>query len=236
MSSQTARRHGSERHRVEHLGWLRAAVLGANDGLVSTASLVVGVAAADPSAGAVLLAGVAGLTAGALSMAAGEFISVSSQADTEAAERHREGAELVTVPEQELAELAAIYRARGLTHDLAQAVAEQLTAHDALGAHLRDELGMTEMSAARPMQAALASAVAFAAGAALPVAVAAVAASGQVIAVVAVSTVAGLAALGALAAQVGGAPRLRGALRVVVWGVVAMAVTALVGAAAGRVV
>lgn len=235
MTSKKTTRHAPERHRVEHLGWLRAAVLGANDGLVSTASLVVGVAAADPSPRAVLLAGVAGLTAGALSMAAGEFISVSSQADTESAEIVREGAELAAVPEQELAELAAIYRARGLTPELAQAVAEQLTARDALGAHLRDELGMTEISAARPMQAALASAVAFAVGAALPVAVAAFVGSSQVIVAVGLSSVAGLAALGALAAQVGGASKLRGALRVVVWGVVAMAVTALVGLAVGRV-
>ena len=236
MTSQTTTRHGAEQHRVEHLGWLRAAVLGANDGLVSTASLVVGVAAADPSPGAVLLAGMAGLTAGALSMAAGEFISVSSQADTEAAEIGREDAELAAAPEQELTELAAIYRSRGLTPDLAQAVAEQLTARDALGAHLRDELGMTEISAARPMQAALASAVAFAVGAALPVAVAAFVGSSHVIAAVSLSSVAGLAALGALAAQVGGASRLRGALRVVAWGVVAMAVTALVGLAVGKVV
>lgn len=197
---------------------------------------MVGVAAADPSPGAVLLAGMAGLTAGALSMAAGEFISVSSQADTEAAEIGREDAELAAAPEQELTELAAIYRSRGLTPDLAQAVAEQLTASDALGAHLRDELGMTEISAARPMQAALASAVAFAVGAALPVAVAAFVGSSHVIAAVSLSSVAGLAALGALAAQVGGASRLRGALRVVAWGVVAMAVTALVGLAVGKVV
>lgn len=228
MTSKKTTRHAPERHRVEHLGWLRAAVLGANDGLVSTASLVVGVAAADPSPRAVLLAGVAGLTAG-------EFISVSSQADTESAEIVREGAELAAVPEQELAELAAIYRARGLTPELAQAVAEQLTARDALGAHLRYELGMTEISAARPMQAALASAVAFAGGAALPVAVAAFVGSSQVIVAVGLSSVAGLAALGALAAQVGGASKLHGALRVVVWGVVAMAVTALVGLAVGRV-
>lgn len=153
-----------EAHRLERAGWLRAAVLGANDGLVSTASLVVGVAAANPAPGAVLLAGIAGLTAGALSMAAGEFVSVSSQADLEAAEVARETAELAATPGPELAELAGIYRARGLSPELAREVAAQLTKHDALGAHLRDELGITEISAARPLQAALASAASFALG------------------------------------------------------------------------
>jgi VIT1/CCC1 family predicted Fe2+/Mn2+ transporter len=154
----------SEGHRTEHIGWLRAAVLGANDGLISTASLIVGVAASGTERSAVLVAGIAGMVAGAMSMAAGEYVSVSSQADTETADLARERHELATMPEAELRELAGIYEARGLTPELAMRVAEQLTAHDALGAHARDELGLTEITAARPLQAALASAVAFAVG------------------------------------------------------------------------
>ena len=225
-----------ETHRVDRIGWLRAAVLGANDGLVSTASLVVGVAAANPGPGAVLLAGVAGITAGALSMAAGEFVSVSSQADSEQADVARETAELRSDPELEHAELAAIYEKRGLEPALAQEVARQLMAKDALGAHLRDELGMTELSGARPLQAAIASAAAFATGGAPPILVAALAPPGAVLPVVAASTVVGLALLGAIAARAGGAPVLRGTLRVTLWGVVAMAATALVGALVGHAV
>jgi VIT1/CCC1 family predicted Fe2+/Mn2+ transporter len=223
-----------EFHRVDQIGWLRAAVLGANDGLVSTASLVVGVAAAESSPAAILLAGTAGLVAGALSMAAGEFVSVSSQADSEQADIARETAELAESPAHELAELAGIYRARGLTPETAQRVAEELTAHDALGAHLRDELGMTEISTARPLQAAIASALAFAVGGALPVVVALFAPVGSVVEIIGATTIVGLALLGGMAGWAGGASVTRGALRVVLWGVVAMGVTAAVGALVGR--
>ncbi len=226
-----------ERHRTAHVGWLRAAVLGANDGLISTSSLVVGVAAAaGVDAAAVLLTATAGLVAGALSMAAGEYVSVSSQADTEGADYARERRELAESPVAEHAELAGIYRGRGLSAALADQVATELTAHDALAAHARDELGMTEVSMARPLQAALTSAAAFALGAALPVVVTAVVPVAQVSVVVALSTLGLLAALGALAAQLGGAPILRGAARVTFWGAVAMAVTAAVGRFFGAVI
>ncbi len=226
-----------ERHRTAHVGWLRAAVLGANDGLISTSSLVVGVAAAaGADAASVLLTATAGLVAGALSMAAGEYVSVSSQADTEAADYERERRELAESPLAEHAELAGIYRGRGLSAALAEQVATELTAHDALGAHARDELGMTEASKARPLQAALTSAAAFALGAALPVVVTAVVPVARISVVVALSTLVLLAGLGAFAAQLGGAPILRGAMRVTFWGAVAMASTALVGRLFGAVV
>ena len=226
-----------ERHRTAHVGWLRAAVLGANDGLISTSSLVVGVAAAaGADAASVLLTATAGLVAGALSMAAGEYVSVSSQADTESADYERERRELAESPVAEHAELAGIYRGRGLSAALAEQVATELTAHDALGAHARDELGMTEASKARPLQAALTSAAAFALGAALPVVVTAVVPVARISVVVALSTLVLLAGLGAFAAQLGGAPILRGAARVTFWGAVAMASTALVGRLFGAVV
>ncbi|MBK7593874.1 MAG: VIT family protein [Gemmatimonadetes bacterium] len=225
-----------ERHRSDRIGWLRAAVLGANDGLISTSSLVVGVAAAAPDRAAILVAAVAGLAAGALSMAAGEYVSVSSQADTEHADIARERGELATDPEPELAELAGIYVKRGLTPDLAAQVAVQLTAHDALGAHARDELGIHEFTTAKPIQAAIASAASFAVGAAPPAILAAVlptsVLSGGVVAV----TIVLLVGLGAVAAQLGGASLVRGALRVAFWGGVAMGVTALVGRLFGAVV
>ena len=218
-----------ERHRTDRIGWLRAAVLGANDGIVSTASLVVGVAAADAGRGQILVAGVAGLVAGALSMAAGEDVSVSSQADTERADTARERQELATAPVAELDELTAIYVRRGLEPALARTVAEQLTAHDVLKAHLRDELGFSDEFVARPLQAALASAVTFAAGAALPVVTALLAPAPALSVVVTSVSLLALAVLGALAGKVGGAPVARGALRVVFWGALAMAVTAGVG-------
>lgn len=226
-----------ERHRTAHVGWLRAAVLGANDGLISTSSLVVGVAAAaGVDHASVLLTAAAGLVAGALSMAAGEYVSVSSQADTEGADYERERRELAERPLAEHAELAGIYRSRGLSAALAEQVATELTAHDALAAHARDELGMTALSKARPLQAALTSAAAFALGAALPVVVTAVVPVAQTSVVVALSTLVLLAALGAFAAQLGGAPIVRGAARVTFWGAVAMASTALVGRLFGAVV
>src|SRR5512143_2358869 len=224
-----------ERHRTEHIGWLRAAVLGANDGLISTSSLVVGVASAAATSDPVLLAATAGLAAGALSMAAGEYVSVSSQADTEAADLARETGELATEPEKERAELAGIYVTRGLTPDLASQVADQLMAHDALGAHARDELGMSEATRARPIQAALSSAAAFAAGAAPPLLLVLLVPLGSLTPAVVGTTLVLLVALGALAAQLGGAPKLRGAARVVFWGAVAMGVTALVGKLFGTV-
>jgi VIT1/CCC1 family predicted Fe2+/Mn2+ transporter len=225
-----------ESHRSERIGWLRAAVLGANDGLISTSSLVVGVAAAEPSRAAILLAAVAGLAAGALSMAAGEYVSVSSQADTEQADLAREKRELATAPESERAELAAIYVGRGLTPELAGQVADQLTAHDALGTHARDELGIHELTRARPVQAAVASAAAFAAGAAPPAVLAALLPAGILTPGVAGVTLALLLALGAAAAHLGGASVPRGALRVAFWGLVAMVCTAAVGRLFGAVV
>jgi vacuolar iron transporter family protein len=218
-----------ERHRSGRIGWLRAAVLGANDGIVSTASLVVGVAAADATRQDVLIAGIAGLVAGALSMAAGEYVSVSSQADTEQADLKRERHELATEPQAEEDELTSIYVRRGLEPDVARTVARQLTASGALAAHARDELGLTEELAARPLQAALASAATFAVGAVVPIlAILAAPVSALVVAVAAVALVC-LVALGATASYVGGAPLLVGAARVTVWGVLAMFVTAAVG-------
>jgi VIT1/CCC1 family predicted Fe2+/Mn2+ transporter len=219
----------SERHRTAHIGWLRAAVLGANDGLISTASLVVGVAASGATRGAVLVAGIAGIVAGAMSMAAGEYVSVSSQADTERADLARERRELSDDPGAEHAELAAIYVARGLTPELASQVATELTAHDALGAHARDELGLSEVMAARPLQAALASAAAFAVGAILPVLMVVSVPPHRLGAFVIGGSLLLLAVLGAIAARVGGASMGRGALRVAFWGVMAMAASALVG-------
>lgn len=218
-----------ELHRTSHIGWLRAAVLGANDGLISTSSLIVGVAAANVTQGPVLLAGLAGLVAGALSMAAGEYVSVSSQADTEEADLARERRELAESPASEHAELAGIYRARGLSADLAEQVALALAAHDALGAHARDELGITDTSQARPLQAALTSAAAFAVGAAPPVLLVFLLPLTAVTLSVMGVTLVLLLVLGALAAQLGGASMWRGALRVGFWGAVAMGVTSLVG-------
>lgn len=215
---------------------MRAAVLGANDGLISTSSLVVGVAAAKPSGEAILLAAVAGLVAGALSMAAGEFVSVSSQADTERADLSRERGELATAPEAERAELAGIYMQRGLSRDLAGQVADQLMAHDALAAHARDELGIQEITRARPMQAALASAGSFAVGAAPPVILAGLLpAAGLAVGIGAV-TLGLLLVLGGVAARVGGAPVARGAVRVAFWGVLAMGCSAAVGRLFGTIV
>ncbi len=227
--------HHPERHRTDRIGWLRAAVLGANDGIVSTASLVVGVAAASASHGSILLTGIAGLVAGAMSMAAGEYVSVHSQADTEAADLWRERAELASDPVAEQRELAAIYVSRGLAPGLAQQVAEQLMKHDAIGAHARDELGISESLSARPIQAALASAASFAVGAVLPLAVTALAPEASLIAWVSGTSLFFLAALGAVAARVGGAGLLLGAWRVTFWGALAMAITAGVGALFGAV-
>lgn len=224
-----------ELHRTAQISWLRAAVLGANDGLISTSSLVVGVAAAQSSRGPVLLAALAGLAAGALSMAAGEYVSVSSQADTEQADLARERQELASNPEAEHDELTGIYRARGLDADLADRVARALAAHDALGAHARDELGITEISQARPIQAALASAAAFAGGAALPVVLVVVVPLSMLTRAVGLSTLVLLLLLGGVAARLGGAPSGRGALRVAFWGALAMGATALVGLTFGGV-
>jgi VIT1/CCC1 family predicted Fe2+/Mn2+ transporter len=225
-----------ELHRTERIGWLRAAVLGANDGVVSTASLIVGVAAAHATHSAVLVAGVAGLTAGAMSMAAGEYVSVSSQADTEKADLNRERQELATDPEGERAELTEIYVKRGLDRDLAGQVAGQLMARDALTTHARDELGITEMLRARPLQAAFASAASFGVGAAVPLAAAAIIAPPAIVPTVIGTAIVCLAALGGLAARTGGAPLLAGIFRVVFWGALAMALTAGVGALFGTVV
>lgn len=217
-----------EPHRTERIGWLRAAVLGANDGIISTSSLMVGVAAASTDLRATVTAGVAGLVAGALSMAAGEYVSVSSQADTERAELDRERRELATDPAFELQELADIYIARGLPPALAAQVAKALMERDALGAHERDELGLSAVLSARPVQAALASAASFAVGAALPLTTAVVAPA-FVSATIAAASLASLFALGALSARVGGAPILYAALRVTFWGAIAMGLTAAVG-------
>ncbi len=225
-----------ERHRTERIGWLRAAVLGANDGIVSTASLVVGVAASSASRGDVLLAGVAGLVAGAMSMAAGEYVSVSSQADTERADLARERQELAEDVEGERIELASIYIKRGLEPGLARQVADQLMTHDALGAHARDELGISERLAARPVQAALASAFTFAAGASMPLLVALVAPPSRIVAAVSITSLPLLALLGVLAARAGGAPMGKAAARVTFWGALAMGATAGVGALFGTVV
>ena len=223
----------AERHLVARIGWLRAAVLGANDGIVSTASLIVGVAAASAARGEIMVAGVAGLVAGAMSMAAGEYVSVSSQADTERADLAREQGELATQPEFELNELADIYAKRGVEPALARQVAQQLMAKDALGAHARDELGISEITAARPVQAALTSAITFASGAALPLLVAFLTPLSHLPAAVSLASIVFLAGLGALGAKSGGAAMWRAAARVTFWGAFAMALTAGVGALFG---
>jgi VIT1/CCC1 family predicted Fe2+/Mn2+ transporter len=222
-----------ESHRSDRIGWLRAAVLGANDGLISTASLVVGVATAGAARPVVLVSGVAGLLAGAMSMAAGEYVSVSSQADTERADLARERAELTNDEVAERAELAAIYVGRGLRPELAGQVAAQLMAHDALAAHARDELGLSEATSARPIQAAVASAASFAVGAAVPLVVVVLGSTGTLVPVVVGSSLALLAGLGGLAAWVGGAPVPKGTLRVTFWGALAMGITAAAGALFG---
>ena len=222
-----------EMHLIERVGWLRAAVLGANDGIVSTASLIVGVAAASQGRGEILVAGVAGLVAGAMSMAAGEYVSVSSQSDTERADLTRERGELATQPELELAELAGIYAERGVEPGLAQEVARQLMAKDALGAHARDELGISEMTTARPVQAALTSALTFAVGAALPLALAVVTPLPALVPAVSGASIAFLALLGGVGARAGGAPIWKAVARVTFWGGMAMALTAGVGAIFG---
>ena len=225
-----------ELHYNERIGWLRAAVLGANDGIVSTASLVVGIAAANTGRSEILIAAVAGMVAGAMSMAAGEYVSVSSQADTEKADLEREKQELATDNESEREELTNIYVKRGLDKDLAARVSEQLMAHDALEAHARDELGLSETTMARPIQAALASAASFAAGAALPVLLVMFTPLNSMIPVVAVSSLVFLAILGAIAARAGGASMLTGAVRVTFWSALAMAATALIGNLVGHAV
>jgi len=223
-----------ERHLIDRTNWLRAAVLGANDGILSTASLIVGVAAAPGAHRAeILLAGVAGLVAGAMSMAAGEYVSVSSQADSEAADLARERRELASDPLSERAELSAIYRSRGVRPQTADAVARQLMAHDALAAHAQDELGLSARTFARPVQAAAASALSFAIGAAAPLAVALLVAPRAAAAAVAGASILVLMALGAIGARAGGAPMGRAALRVTFWGVLAMAVTAGIGRLVG---
>lgn len=219
----------SEVHMVHRIGWLRAAVLGANDGIVSTASLVVGVASAGAGQNAVLVAGLAGLVAGSMSMAAGEYVSVSSQADAEKADLMRETRELRENPEGELEELAHIYVERGLDRALARQVASQLMARDALNAHARDELGISEVVAANPVQAAIVSALTFAAGAILPLIVVLLAPANHITLVVGITTLAALALLGGLGASAGGAGIIKGAARVMFWGALAMIATALVG-------
>jgi vacuolar iron transporter family protein len=226
----------SEKHYTSSIGWLRAAVLGANDGIVSTASLLIGVAAANASHHNLLVTGIAGLVAGAMSMAAGEYVSVHSQADTESADLARERAELAANPEAEKIELTAIYTSRGLDTALAEKVAEQLMKHDDIGTHAREELGISEAFSARPLQAALASAASFSVGAALPLAVAALAPSTSFIMWASATSIAFLAALGAISAKVGGAPILIATRRVVFWGALAMAITAGVGKLFGAVV
>src|SRR6185312_4491607 len=229
LEKSLARRLHSERHNIGNTGWLRAAVLGANDGVLSTASLILGVATATHSHGSILIAGVSGLVAGALSMAAGEYVSVSSQADVEKADLARERKELATDKDAELKELTGIYVQRGLARDLAAQVAQQLTAKDALAAHARDELGITEESTARPLQAALASAASFSVGAAVPILASMIAPINIVVASVYISSLLVLAGLGALGARAGGAPLLPATLRVTFWGIVAMAVSAGIG-------
>jgi VIT1/CCC1 family predicted Fe2+/Mn2+ transporter len=225
-----------ERHRKQRLGWLRASVLGANDGIVSTAALVAGVAAADSDHRQILLAGLAGLVAGAMSMAAGEYVSVHSQADAEKADLARERAELKADKAGETRELTRIYVGRGLEPDLARQVAEQLMKHDALGAHARDELGITEQDRARPLQAALASAASFAAGAVVPLLVAAAAPDSLVISFVCSTSLASLALLGGVAAVIGGARPLPGAMRIAFWGALAMALSIGIGDLVGAAV
>ncbi len=225
-----------EVHRTGRIGWLRAAVLGANDGIVSTASLIVGVAAANAVRDDVLIAGVAGLVAGAMSMAAGEYVSVSSQADTEQAELAREGRELAAAGEFELEELSAIYVKRGVEPALAMQVAQQLMKHDALASHARDELGISETLSARPIQAALASAGSFAIGAALPLLTVLIVSESSLVMAVSATALVFLAVLGVLAAWVGGAPIIKSTVRVAFWGALAMALTALVGSLFGTTV
>ena len=225
-----------ETHAVSRIGWLRAAVMGANDGIVSTASLIVGVASADTSRTGVLVAGMAALIAGAMSMAAGEYVSVSSQSDTEKADLARETKELADLPEAELEELASIYEKRGVSRETARDVARQMTAHDALAAHARDELGISDTTTARPIQAALASALTFTVGAAAPLIVVPFAPADLLIALVGMVSLICLALLGALGARAGGAPLGPSVLRVTFWGVLAMVVTAAVGKAFGAVV
>ncbi len=226
----------NENHLVSRVGWLRAAVLGANDGIVSTASLIVGVAAANAAASNVLVAGIAGLVAGAMSMAAGEYVSVSSQSDTEQADLAREKGELATQPDFERQELAEIYVKRGLEPTLALQVADQLMAKDALGAHARDELGISEVTTARPIQAALTSAAAFSVGAAMPMAMVLVSPAAWLAATVSVTSLLLLAALGAIGAKAGGANVLRATVRVTFWGAAAMALTAGIGAVVGTAI
>ncbi|WP_321488946.1 VIT family protein [uncultured Hyphomonas sp.] len=226
----------TEHHYFQRIGWLRAAVLGANDGILSTAGLVIGVASAEASTGTILTAGLAGLVAGAMSMAAGEYVSVSSQADLEKADLEIERAALKSHPEAELEELTDIYLQRGLTPETAREVARQLTEHDALEAHARDELGMSDAVAARPVQAAFSSAGSFTIGAALPIAAAVAAPAGQITPVVAAVSLVSLGVLGALSARAGGASKLRAATRVVFWGVAAMVVTGVIGHLFGTVV
>ena len=223
----------TERHKNQRIGWLRAAVLGANDGIVSTASLILGVAAAGATSQNILITGVAGLVAGSMSMAAGEYVSVSSQSDTEKADIEKERLELASQPDHELAELAAIYMSRGLNADTAKSVAAQLMAHDALGAHTRDELGISDTSAAQPVQAAIASAATFAVGAALPLMVVFVSPQPMLSVAVAASSLVFLAALGSLAARAGGSSVMTAAMRVTFWGTLAMALTYVVGALFG---
>ena len=218
-----------EGHLLHRTGWLRAAVLGANDGIVSTASLILGVAASGASNAAILVAGIAGLVAGAMSMAAGEYVSVSSQADTEQADLAREKQELEETPQQELSELSAIYEQRGLDKELAKQVAIQLTAHDALAAHARDELGITDTMTARPVQAALASAFSFSVGAALPIVVSVLVPNARLMLAVSLSALVFLGILGAISARAGGAPMLLATRRVIFWGALAMLITAGVG-------
>ena len=222
-----------ELHRIDRIGWLRAAVLGANDGIVSTASLMLGVAAANAGTPTLLLTGVAALVGGAMSMAAGEYVSVSSQSDTEAADIAKERAELASQPEHELRELASIYQARGLSPDLATQVAQQLMQHDALGAHTRDELGISHTSTSRPIQAALASAASFAAGAALPLMAALLAPTAWLLPILSGASLLFLVLLGMASARLGGAPMLKAAARVAFWGAAAMGITAAVGALFG---
>ena len=226
----------AENHLVSRIGWLRAAVLGANDGLISTASLVVGVAAAATQRSEIMLAGVAGLVAGAMSMAAGEYVSVSSQADTEQADLDRERKELADEPALELDELTNIYVERGVTPELARQVAEQMSAKDAFAAHARDELGIVDHAVARPVEAAITSAITFSVGAALPLIVALLTPTAMVSWAVSAASLLGLAVLGAVGARLGGAPMLRGTARVVFWGAFAMAATAVIGRLVGHAV
>jgi vacuolar iron transporter family protein len=225
----------AERHLVSRISWLRAAILGANDGLLSTASLIVGVAAASTPASGILIAGVAGLVAGSVSMAAGEYVSVSSQHDTEQADLARERAEQESEPEAELEELANIYVERGVSKDVAKIVAKQLTAKDALGAHAQDELGITKEMSARPIQAALTSALTFALGAAMPLVVVLLSPSAKLVYAISITTLIFLGGLGAIGAQIGGSNILKGMMRVTFWGALALGLTAAIGALVGQV-